>query len=78
MDKIFYDEEVISDFPTGSVMFEKFQALRDELDKMEAERDTLLYLIHEIAAAADDPEELAEVIMKAKDFADNRPYPPEY
>jgi hypothetical protein len=73
MKSISYNE--IDYHGTGSEIFEHFQNARDDLALTEAERDTMLSLLHEVAEAS-DADELDDAITKIKEFTNNRPYPP--
>ena len=69
-----YNENTFSDSPLSSDFHNQYQVLRDELDKLEAERDGLLCLIHEIAETA-ETDDLEEVLVRVREIAENRPNP---
>lgn len=73
MEKVVYNEDTIFDSPVGAPFYDHIQGLRDELDRMEIERDNALALLREVAEA-EGPEELDEVMVKVRDFVENIPY----
>jgi len=77
MEKVVYNEDVISSHPGGAEVYEHLQGLKDELDRMEGERDNMLALLHEIADA-EDIEEADEVLVKIREYIEHRPYPTPY
>lgn len=77
MEKLVYNEDVVSDFPTTSRFFDTYQALKDELSKMEAEHDVMLSLLRDLVEA-EDSDEFEEVMARVKDFAENREFIVDY
>lgn len=77
MEKVLYTEESISEMPAGADVYNHLQGLREELDKMEVERDNMLTLLYEVADAS-DAEELDEVLVKVREFVEGHPYPTPY
>lgn len=73
MEKVVYNEDTIFSPPTGAPYYDHMQGLRDELDRMEIERDNALALLREVAEA-DGPEELEDVMAKVRDFVEEVPY----
>lgn len=70
MEKVVYSEDTIFDPPTGAPLYSHMQGLRDELDRMELERDNVLMLLQEVAEA-EGPEEVEEVITRVREFIEN-------
>jgi len=77
MDKVVYNEDTIYNPPTGAPLYDHMQGLRDELDRMEIERDNAFALLREIAEA-EDPEEVEDALAKVRDFMEDVPYPTPY
>ena len=78
MEKVVYDEDSIFNPPTGAALYDHMHGLRDELNRMEIERDNALTLLCEVAEA-ETPEDVEDVLVKVREFVDNSPYPtPEY
>lgn len=77
MDKVVYNEDTIFNPPTGAPFHDHMQGLRDELDRMEVERDNALALLREVAEA-EGIDEVEDVLVKVKDFMEDVPYPTPY
>jgi len=77
MEKVFYTENSVSEFPSSVEVYNHLRCLRNELDLMEGERDIMLALLHEVSEA-DDLDSLEEVLGKVREFVEGRPYPPPY
>ena len=74
MEKVVYNEDTIFNPPTGASYYEHIQGLRDELDRMEIERDNALALLQEVAEA-ETSEEVDDAVEKVKHFVDSHQYP---
>jgi len=77
MDEVMYTEETVTTRPNGTFIHEQLQDLRDVVDRLEADREEMLILLYELVDA-ETIEELDEVILKVKDFVEERPYPTPY
>lgn len=77
MEKAVYTEEVITSMPNSSFIHEHIQTLREDLERLEAEKDEMLILLHGVADA-EGSEELEEVLLRVKEFIENRAYPTPY
>ncbi len=77
MEKVAYTEETITSMPSSTFIHEHIRTLRDDLDRLETERDGMLVLLHE-SADAEGPEELEEVLLRVRDFVESRAYPTPY
>lgn len=72
-----YNDDSGTDYHISSDFYGEFQNLRDALDKVETERDSLLCLLHEVSEA-DGEDELEEILLRVKEITENRPNPLPY
>lgn len=68
-----YSEDTIDDLPTGPEIHEKVQDLRDELSRMEAEKDDLLALLREVLEA-DEQGDLEDVLNRIREVVEEKDY----
>ena len=76
-DDVVYTKELVESMPTSSLIQEQIQSLREELERVELEKEEMLVLLHEIADA-EGIEELDEVIVRVKSFIEDKTYPTPY
>ena len=77
MDKVLYTEETINTRPNGAFVQEQIQDLREDIDRLELDREDMLRLLYEIADA-ETIEDLDEIIVRVKTFVDDRLFPAPY
>jgi hypothetical protein len=74
MEKVVYNEDTVFNLPTGAPYYEHLQSLRDELSRMEIERDKAVEMLTEVAEA-ESPSDLEEALNRVKQYIDNLSYP---
>jgi len=74
MEQVPYIEEILTSMPTSTFVQEQIHDLREEILRLEEERDEMLWLLHEVSEV-DVFDDFEDLLARVRDFVDCHPYP---